>query len=206
MMTNSVLEENRTKIAVLGTVAEFHREPIPYNLATLVDLVQQINPDLLCLDITLEQWQQQDFSDLPPEYRQALLPLAYQTDVVVVPIGGNHLMPRAQADGWRGWIIERLRKWIALLQRNAPGPDAINQGWRHEAANFFYDFARGLAQNNVQQAYHQHIEHLTTAVLEVARRDPGSRILVVVNVQYCHHIRAHLREHANLQVTSYHSL
>lgn len=206
METNSALKEIRTKIAVLGTLAEFHQEPIPYNLATLVDLVQQINPDLLCLDLTLAQWQAQDFSGLPPEYGQALLPLAYQTDVVVVPIGGKHPMPRAQAGGWRGWSIQQLRQWIALVQRNAPGPDAINQGWRHEVANFFYDIARRLAQNNVQQAYQQHIDHLTAAVLDVARRDPASRILVVVNVQYCHHIRAHLRQDSSLEVTSYHTL
>ncbi len=206
MKTSSALEENQTKIAVLGTLAEFHQEPSPYNLATLVDLVQQINPDLLCLDLTLAQWQGQDFSNLSPEYGQALLPLAYQTDVVVVPIGGEHPMPRAQADGWRGWSIGLLRKWFALVQRIAPGPDATNQGWRHEVANFFYYFARRLAQNIVQQAYQQHIDHLTAAVLDVGRRDPGSRILVKVNVQYGHHIRAHMRQDSSLEVTSYHTL
>ena len=46
-----------TRVAVLGTLAEFHREPIPYDLAALVRLVTDLGPDLLCLDMTPEQWQ-----------------------------------------------------------------------------------------------------------------------------------------------------
>ena len=82
-----------TTIAVLGTLAEFHREPIPYNLTALVHLVADIHPDLLCLDMTTEQWQQQDFATLPPEYQEALLPLAEQTDIVVVPLTRHRHRP-----------------------------------------------------------------------------------------------------------------
>ena len=52
--------QNPTQIAVLGTLAEFHQDPLPYDLEALVDLVAEINPDLLCLDISLAQWQQQN--------------------------------------------------------------------------------------------------------------------------------------------------
>lgn len=59
--------EKPTQIAVLGALAEFHRDPLPYDLAALVALVAEINPDLLCLDISPEQWQRQDFSSLPAD-------------------------------------------------------------------------------------------------------------------------------------------
>jgi hypothetical protein len=58
----------------LGTLAEFHREPIPYDLEALVELVADLNPDFVCLEMTPEQWRQQDFDDLPPEYRDACCP------------------------------------------------------------------------------------------------------------------------------------
>ena len=124
--------ENLTRIAVLGTLAEFHVDPLPYDLAALVDLVAGINPDLLCLDMTLAQWQRQDFRQLPAEYSQALLPLAAQTDMVVVPIGGDEMMPRATAVGWRGVGIRWARQVLGWVQAGASGPDAINQGWRHD--------------------------------------------------------------------------
>src|SRR5512134_2410447 len=107
----------RTPVAVLGTLTEFHHEPLPYNLKALVKLVTNLRPDLLCLDITPDQWQRRDFADLPSEYREALLPLAQQTDIVVVPIGETQPLEEPQASGWRGRIIALLRHGLIWLQR-----------------------------------------------------------------------------------------
>lgn len=196
-------ENEQTRISVLGTLAEFHREPIPYDMAALLDLVASINPDLLCLDMTQGQWQTQAFEDLPPEYKEALLPLAHQTDIVVAPIAGGKPPPKPAAGGWRGTGIQWLRSWIATIQRTAPGPDAVNQGWRHHLANYLYDATRWLAAGDLERAARDHANHLTQAVIQVARRDPGARILVVVNVQYCHIIRERLRHYEDIEVKPY---
>ena len=45
--------------------------------------------------------------------------------------------------------------------------------------------------------------HLTQQVLEVVRRDPGCRVLVVVNVRYGHHIRLALRQYPEIEVVPY---
>jgi hypothetical protein len=193
-------------IAVLGTLAEFHQGPLPYDLAALVDLVAHINPDLLCLDISREHWQRQDFSSLPPEYGEALVPLAAQTDIVVVPIGTGGMMPRATAVGWRGDLIGWARKLLDRIQSSAPGPEAINQGWRHDLGNALYSLTRRLAGKAVNHAYHAHIEQVTLAVLDVALNNRGSRILVVTNIQYCHHIRPQLQKHPEIQVYTYQDL
>jgi hypothetical protein len=196
-------ENEATRVAVLGTLAEFHKEPIPYDMSALLDLVADINPDLLLLDMTPQQWQEQDFDELPPEYQEALLPLAHQTDIVVAPIGGGQLPPNLEAGGWRGAAIRWLRKRIAAIQRKAPGPDAVNQGWRHHLANYYYGAARWLAGADVDRATRQHTDDLTQATLDVIRRDPGTRVLVVVNVQHCHIIRERLRGYEDLDVATY---
>lgn len=197
--------ENPTQIAVLGTLAEFHRDPLPYDLTALVDLVAKIHPDLLCLDISLEQWQQQDFSSLPTEYSEALLPLADQTDIVVVPIGGQSPMPKATVVGWRGLVIGWARQLLGWIWASAPGPDAINRGWRHDWGNALYSLIRSLAGSEVNHAYHAHIDQVAQAALKAAHNNPGSRILVVTNIQYCHHIRPQLQQ-AGLTETTYKNL
>jgi hypothetical protein len=196
-------EESTTRVAVLGTLAEFHREPIPYDLAALVQLVSDLHPDLLCLDMTPEQWQQQDFDDLPPEYREALLPLADQTDMVVAPLAEKHPPAEPTAPGWRGRLIARFRRGLAYIQRTAPGPAAINQGWRHDLANLLYHLIAWLAGGQVERAWQAHRHHLTQQVLYLARRDPGRRILVVVNIRHCHHIRPALKKYPEVQVVPY---
>ena len=196
----------RTLVSVLGTLAEFHREPIPYDLNALVRLVTDLRPDLLCLDITPDQWRRRAFGDLPPEYRDALLPLAHQTDMVVVPIAGARPPDEPAAAGWRGRLIALFRRWLATLQRTSPDPAAINEGWRHHVADLLYSLVAWLAGREAQHAWRAHTAHLTRQVLEVARRDPGSRILVVVNVRHCHHIRPALRQSPNIRVVKYSQL
>jgi len=202
-MTPSIDSPAYTPVAVLGTLAEFHREPIPYDLRALVRLVTELRPDLLCLDITPQQWQRRDFSDLPPEYRDALLPLAHQTDIVVVPIGEDRPLQEPAAPGWRGRMIAVFRGWLAHLQRTASGPAAINEGWRHHVADFLYSLIAWLAGGEAQRAWRAHTAYLTQQVLATARRDPGCRILVVVNVRHCHHIRPALRQYSDIQVVKY---
>lgn len=155
----------RTAVAVLGTLAEFHREAIPYNLVALIRLVTDLKPDLLCLDMTPEQWRQHPFAELPPEYQEALLPLAHQTDIVVVPIAGDCPPDVPAAPGWRGQIIDALRGWLATLHRHAPGPDAINGGWRHFIADELYSVSGWLA--NLHRDWKAHTDYLTRQVLEV---------------------------------------
>ncbi len=196
----------RTPVAVLGTLAEFHREPIPYDLGALVRLVNELRPDLLCLDLTPDQWQRRDFAELPPEYREALLPLAHQTDIVVVPIGGEQPFAEPTASGSRGRVIAVSRKWLAYLQRTSPGPAAINEGWRHHLADSLYSLIAWLAGKEARRAWQAHTAHLTKQVLEVVHRDPGCRILVVVNVRHCHHIRPALRKYSEINVVPYSAL
>lgn len=192
-----------SRVAVLGTLAEFHQEPIPYDLAALVRLVTGLKPDFLCLEMSPEQWQTQDFGDLPPEYREALLPLAYQTDMVVVPIAGAKPPPEPTAPGWRGKLIELARKGLALLVRTAPGPAAINQGWRHDLANLLYEWIARLAGGRLEPNWRQRRHHMIQQVLNLVRRDPGRRVLVVVNVRHCHHLRPALREYPEIEEVNF---
>ena len=199
VVADAITPAPATRVAVLGTLAEFHREPIPYDLTALVRLVEKLRPDLLCLDMTPEQWRLGEVADLPPEYRDALLPLAHQTDIVVVPIAGDRPPAEPSAPGWRGGLITTLRRLLAFIQRTAPGSDALNEGWLHHIADFLYGIIAQLGGQQTVRSWRAHTDDLVRQVLEVARRDPGRRILVVVNLRHCHHIRPALRRYAEIR-------
>ena len=195
-----------TPIAVLGTIAEFHCEPIPYDLTALIRLVRDIQPDLLCLDILPEQWEHRDFSALPPEYRQALLPLAEQSDIVVVPVGTAREWHAPDARRWRKFGVQWLRAVIARLQRTASGPASVNSGLRHYLADWCYSGINILNGSTSLREERRHIRHLADQARGLAARDPGRRILIAVNVQHCHHLRKALRRVPELQLVSYNQL
>ena len=203
----------RNAIAVVGTLAEFRPDPTPYDLAALVRFVREIGPDLLCLDLTLEEWQRRDFGGLPAEYRDALLPLAEQSDIVVVPIGdgsgsdasvAGHDGPPREASVGR-WLSTRLQTAVGSLQRGADSPVAVDRGAQHWMADLLYhliDWLHGGSGRRVAA----HREALGARIVELARRDPGRRILVVVNARYCHYLRAELRRHREVSLVRYSEL
>ncbi len=193
----------KSAVAVLGTLADFHREPIPYNLGALVHLVRDLQPDLLCLDMTKEEWAARDFAELPLEYREALVPLAGQTDIVVVPVADERPSPEPALQGVRAMIGKRVKHALAYLQRSAPSPAAINQGLRHHLANDLYEILAGLEGGDLRRNAILHASRLAWNVVQTVRRDPGRRVLVVVNVRYCHYLRRYLRSYVDLQVVPF---
>lgn len=204
--SNSQSEPGNTRVAVLGTLTEFTSDPLPFDAQALVKLVLDIQPDLLCLDLTPDEWQRRDFGGLPQEYRQALLPLADASDLVVAPVGTGSQPESQTPAGWRGWLTRVARRGLALLQRSAPGPAALNAGWRHELANWLYDLIVSLAGKGAADFRESHMHSLAGNILSAARNDPGAHILVVVNLQYCHHLRPMLREQPGIEVVPFDQL
>lgn len=46
----------RSRVAVLGTLAELHKTTIQYDLKTLRRIVKDLQPDLLCAEIYPDDW------------------------------------------------------------------------------------------------------------------------------------------------------
>jgi hypothetical protein len=124
----------------------------------------------------------------------------------VAPIAEEHSPAEPTATGWRERLITLLRRALAYIQRTAPGPAAINQGWRHNLADLLYHLIADLAGGKVEHEWHAHRQHLAEQILHLARRDPGRRILVVVNIRHCHHIRPELEKHTEVEIVSYEDL
>jgi hypothetical protein len=60
-----------------------------------------------------------------------------------------------------------------------------------------------VAGGNALEEWQTHREQLIQQVLEVVKRDPGRRVLVVVNLRHCHHIRPALRKQPEVEVVPY---
>ena len=123
----------KTRVAVLGTLADLHQEPIRYDLRRLEHLVEQLEPDLLCADIRRDHWEDGDLSATSVEYREVLVPLAERTRIVIVPVRGatpcDLIAPRdGRLIGLRSAAVRVMNGWLRTMQRIANTPEAINSG------------------------------------------------------------------------------
>ena len=199
---------NKTRIAVLGTLAELHREPIRYNLACLTRLVEELNPDLLCAELPREVWERGDTSDAPVEYREAIIPLAARTNIVIVPIQGAAGCERGMAHGGRMGrlrraIMQRLDDVLRWFQLRADGPRAIHSGAFGHVCHTICLLEAWVGGPAARQAWDAANRTLLENVLGAVRRDPGVRVLVTVDCRRWHQLVERLRHVDEVELVAY---
>ncbi len=212
----SVTENNETlktksRVAVLGTLAELHQEPIKYNLKTLRQLVKEIEPDLLCAEIHPNDWQAGDLSQMSPEYREVLVPLARRTNIIIVPVSCSAerelVAPRGQH--WlrlRQGIVRLLNGQLRLMQRLANGPETINSGSFGLFCDGMCSLTAWVCGPECRQAWDESNQAILDNVLAAIRRDPGSRVLVTVDCRRRHRLEHSLRDLSDVELVHYRQL
>ena len=199
---------NTTRVAVLGTLADLHREPIRYNLACLTDLVEELNPDLLFAELQREAWEAGDVSDAPIEYREALIPLAARTNIVIVPIQGAAGCESVMAHNEgiarpRRAILRWLDGLLRWFQLRADGPRAIHSGSFGHLCHTICLLEAWVGGPATRQAWDAANRALLENVLTAVRRDPGVRVLITVDCRRWHLLAERLRHVGEVELVAY---
>src|SRR3990172_2242969 len=122
---------SRSRLAILGTMSDLHRQPIAYDLNCLGKVVADIVPDRLCAEITLQTWEREDFSQASIEVREALAPVIASTDIVLIPVAPT---PQRYTDftpdsGWRRRLVRTFDRLLRWGQIQADDVQTIHRPW-----------------------------------------------------------------------------
>jgi hypothetical protein len=189
-----------TRLAILGTMSDLHRQPISYDLASLQKIVADISPDLLCAEITREAWERDDFSQAPLEVREALAPTIASMDIVLIPVAST---PGRFADftpdsGWRRWLVrtfDRLLRWGQVQANDAETVNGVGfSAFCHSVCMLTELFwtAKDRALWDRQN------KELVENIIQAIQRDSGRRVLVAVQCQRLHRLIPLLHAHSGL--------
>jgi hypothetical protein len=198
----------KTRLALLSTLSDIHTQPIQYNLAALAAIVDQVAPDLLCVELAQNDWERGNLAQSPVEVQRSLLPLAELSDVVVVPVApdARQFDDFAPQTGWRGDLARRLSGALQKAQRAANNAEAIHalpfQGVCHTICllnEMSWDAEARQAWNEQNQA-------MLDNILQAARRDPGRRMLVAVQCQRVHWLEPRLKRVPDIELVDYREL
>jgi hypothetical protein len=190
----------KTRLALLGTMSDLHKQPIGYDLACLQRIMAELAPDLLCAEVTREAWEHGDVSQSSIEIRESLLPIIAVTDTVLIPVAPT---PKRFTDfaprvGWRhrlAQIFDRCLRW-GLIQAN--NPETVNGSW-FGAFCHTVCMATELCWSKEQRAaWEKQNKQLVENILRAIQNDTGRRVLVAVQCQRLHRLAALLRSYDDL--------
>ena len=202
---------NKTRVAVLGTLADLHTEPIHYDLPCLERLVEELEPDLLCADIRHDHWESGNLSAAAVEYREALVPLAERTNVVIVPVSGatrcDLIAPRGGAMlGIRSTAIRVMNVMLRTMQRVANTPEAINSGIFGHLCDSMCALMAWLCGAATEKLWDEANQQLVENIVAAVRRDPETRILVTVDCRRRHRLQRQLHRIAEIELVDFRNL
>ena len=186
---------HRTRLAILGTLADLHCEPLPYNLAALRHLVVDLAPEILCAEITTGTWEAGDLTSAEVEVREALAPVVAVTDTVLVPVAPTpeQFMDFSPQTGWRGGLVRALERFLRWGQRRAGTLEAINGLLFGTFCHTLCWLIEKLWTAEARAAWEAQNRTIAENIVRAIRRDPGRRVLVTVQCQRLHQLLPLLR-------------
>jgi hypothetical protein len=199
---------NKTRIALLATLSDLHRQPIRYDLNELSCIVRQAQPDLLGVEIEREALEQSDLSGSPLEVREALIPLARRSDAVVVPLGAGSRdelgIPHEGA--WlaaRGALIGWLDRILTGVQIRANDARRVNSVLVTHSCGLICHLQAYASGERGRQAWEATYAKMLENIRWMAQSHPSARILVAVQCRRKHWLEARLRHWPIVELVPY---
>lgn len=190
----------KSRVGILGTLSEFHLQPIDYDLECLRRLIVDLAPDLLCAEITRQDWERGDLSGAALEVREALAPVVALTDTVLVPVAASperfeDLVP---PEGWRRRAAEVFDRALRQAQRAANHPKAINSALFESICHTVCVLTEMAWTPRERALWNAQNEAMAENICQALRNDPGRRVLVAVQCQRVHRLERLLKRHQDL--------
>lgn len=200
---------SRTHLAILGTMSDLHRQPISYDLDCLQKIIADVSPDLLCAEISIEDWEREDFSRAALEVREALAPVIASTDIVLIPVAPTleRYADFTPDSGWRRSFVRTFDRFLHWGQIQADDARTVNGPWFGAFCHTICWLTESLWSAKDRVAWEKQNEELVENIIGAVRRDSGRRVLVTVQCQRLHRLIPLLHAHSDLfKIVSYQNL
>ena len=200
---------SQTRLAILGTMSDLHRQPISYDLKYLQKIVADVSPDLLCAEITREDWERDDLSRAALEVREALAPVIASTDIVLIPVAptSKRYADFTPDSGWRRSLVQTFDQVLRWGQIQADDARTVNGPWFGAFCHTVCWVTESLWNAEARAAWERQNQELAENIVQAVQRDSGRRVLVAVQCQRLHRLIPLLQAHNDLfKIVGYQNL
>ncbi len=188
----------KTRLAFLSTIGNLHTTTLQYDLACLRALIAQIAPDLLCAEVSRTAWERNSLSGVSLEVREALIPVVMASDIVLIPVAPERTRNARLLPEWRRSLVRTFDRVLQWGQRQANGPEGIHSLTFETFCHSVCALTEMSWTGYERKAWKEENEALAANILQAVRRDPGCRVLAVVQCQRVHTLEPILKRHQDL--------
>lgn len=188
----------KTRLAFLSTMGDLHATPLRYDLACLRSLIAQIAPDLLCAEVSRAAWESNNLGAATLEVREALIPVVTASDIVLIPVAPERSTDAMPLPEWRRTLVRTFDHVLQWGQRQASGPEGVHSLTFEAFCHSVCALTEMSWTAAERDAWRRQNEALAANILQAVRRDPGRRVLVVVQCQRIHTLEPILKRRQDL--------
>ena len=198
----------RAEVIVLSTLHQLHAQTDDYSFDDLSDVIEQLHPDILAVELTAVDLESRREQSTKQEYQRVVFPLMDKHNYDVVPLEPPQplydelvgLFRKAQKDlseqnpvGAESFnlyadsLFEFLgERWVSPGAVNSRATDIL-----FESKHRFQSALYGAEEAQAWQGWNQ---HFLQQILQTAEAHPDKRILVLVGAEHAYWLRSHLAD------------
>lgn len=206
--------QTRTEVFVLSTLHQFHGKNNSYTFEKLSQIVEGYRPDIIAVELTPEDLRTRKEQKTKVEYQKSIFPSADKIGAKMVPLepaepkfselvglirASDSELREKKPDAAEGFsaYVDALYGylfgyWKSAAEVNSARTDALSEV-KHNYQNSLY----GEKQEKGWEGWNS---HFLEKILETARANKGSRILVTVGAEHSYWLRKKLRNEEGIRL------
>ncbi len=201
-----VSETGPAEVIVLSTLHQLHAETDGYSFADLSDVIEQLDPDILAVELTATDLESRRDQPTKQEYQRSVFPLLDKHEYDVVPLEPPQplydelvsLFRQAQKDLSEqnpvgaesfGVYMDSLFEYLSELWVS---PAAVNSRATDILFESKHRFQSALFGPVDARAWERWNQHFLQQILRTAEASQDKRILVLVGAEHAYWLRAQL--------------
>ena len=204
----------RSTVFVLSTLHQFHSDSSFYSFTTLSNIVRDLKPDVICVELTPTDLASRKEQKTKQEYPKSIFPLADKYGYRMVPmepgeplftelVGLTRQSERElrenhpdKAEAFSIFTEELYKQlfaqWDSVLAINSQITDS-NFEVKHRYQNALF----GAKQEGAWEEWNK---HFLQTIVDTAQKYKGKRIVVLVGVEHAYWLRARLRTEKSIRL------
>ena len=203
-----------TTIIVIATIHQFHLKSQFYSLGHLKTMIERINPDVICVELTAKDLKDKKDQAVKVEYPKCIIPLAEKKGYILIPMEPNE--PEYSR------IVNKSKQTLKKIESKEPtkleifslyikslldylftywnSPVEVNSQLTNALFEVKHKFQNSLFGLAEEQGWNEWNNHFLNTILETAEAYKDKKILVTVGVEHVYWLKRHLRSKTTIRL------